>query len=239
MNLCEHLHRVVASLPLYKYPVVLEALPDNGIILTYEHGQAWGHGGDEPRIVHVGSHRDGNLAHRLSEHFLLDERKMDFTVNGAAPKDRSILRKTIGRALLNMAGDPYLAMLDVDFTKRINRDRFGGSRELEREKAVESAVTDYIRSRFSFRVIPVLEQNDRLGSCSLKSRIIATAAQCDSCCPTPDWLGNHAPDEKICHFGLWQVQQTRGDVLNEGDFEFLVRVTPERPTATSLGASPA
>ena len=218
MNSCERLHRIVSVLRLHTYPFSTEALPPNGIILMYERGQLWAHGGDEPRTVHVGTHRDGNLAHRLAEHFLLDERKMNFTTNGAAPKDRSILRKTIGRAILKKASDPYIAMWDIDFTTLRNRERYGASRELGKEKATEETVTDYIRSRLSFRVVPVAQHAARE---FLKARIIASLAQCDLCCPTKDWLGCHAPDERVGQSGLWQVQHTEGTPLSDEDFEML------------------
>ena len=221
MNACERLCRLSAPLPVYSYPFPSIALPRNGIILMYEQGQFWGHGGDEPRIVHIGTHRDGNLASRLAEHFSFDSEKMDVGEHGVSPKDRSILRKTIGRALLYKDRDPYLALWNIDFTTRANRDRYSSSRDLEKEKKIEVAVTAHLRSHFSCRIIPVVEEDDRMGKDSVTRRIIASVAQCDCCCPTPDWLGNHATDERICRFGLWQVQHTRGDVLCADDFQLL------------------
>jgi hypothetical protein len=52
-------------------------------------------------------------------------------------------------------------------------------------------------------------------------------AHCDCCTPTYDWLGNHSPpkkkkkNERIRQLGLWQVQHTKGSVLEADDFEFL------------------
>jgi hypothetical protein len=171
--------------------------------------------------VQVGTHKDGNLASRLAEQFLLDERKMDFTAQDAAPKDRSILRKGIGRALLNKAGDPYLSVWNFDLTERAGRDRYASFRDVEKEREVESAVTGYMRSKFSFRVIAAEAESERLGKGSLTRAMIATLAQCDRCSPTPDWLGNHAPDERIGKFGLWQVRYTQGAVLGPKDFTCL------------------
>jgi hypothetical protein len=221
MNGCEQLHRLLEAKPLIRYPYAPGSLPDNAVYFMYEDGQTWGHGGDQPRIVQVGTHKDGNLAPRLAEQFLLRERKMDFGLQDAAPKDRSILRKSIGRAFLNKAGDQYLPVWNLDLTGRAARDRFASSRDIEKEKEVESAVTEYMRSRFSFRVVEIPAESTRLGEGSITRRIIATVAQCDRCSPTSDWLGNHSPNERICQFGLWQVQHTRGGVLEAGDFEFL------------------
>lgn len=221
MNACERLCRLVNPLPVRSYPFSPDEFFTNGIILIYEQGQMWGHGGEKPRIAYVGTHRNGNLANRLSEHFLLDGKKMDFTEDGVAPKDRSILRKTIGRALLNKARDPYLATWNLDFTTRTNRDRYRNSRDVEKEKQIEFEVTEYIRSNFSYCVIPIIEEINRIGVGSITRRIIASVAQCGSCCTTRDWLGTYAPDERIRQFGLWQVQHTRGELLTNDDFELL------------------
>jgi hypothetical protein len=67
-----------------------------------------------PRIVRVGTHRDGNFGSRIAEHFLLNERKMAFTQDQPRPHDRSIFRCHIGGALLTKAGDPYLPVWAVD-----------------------------------------------------------------------------------------------------------------------------
>ncbi len=176
MNGCEQLHRLLEAKPLIRYPYAPDALPQNAVYFMYEDAQTWGHGRDEPRIVQVGTHKDGNLAPRLAEQFLLSERKMDFGVENAAPKDRSILRKSIGRAFLNKADDPYLPVWNLDLTERAARDRFASLRNIEKEKEIESAVTGYMRASFSFRIIEIPAESARLGESSITRRIIATLA---------------------------------------------------------------
>jgi hypothetical protein len=76
----------------------------------------WGHGGFRPRVVRIGTHKDGNFRSRIIEHYLLDESKMNFDSSKAAPRERSIFRKHIGRALLNKRQDDYLKVWEIDFT---------------------------------------------------------------------------------------------------------------------------
>jgi len=131
---CEWLHRKLESLPLVRYPFRQEALPQSGIYFSYEDGENWGHGSNRLRIVRVGTHKRKNFRSRISEHFLLDESKMDFGPSRPKPSDRSIFRKNIGRALLNRDRDPYLATWERDFIPAENRERFGHLRNIEKEK---------------------------------------------------------------------------------------------------------
>ena len=64
-------------------------------------GEIIDHGyGPKPRIARIGTHKN-NFQSRISEHFLLKESKMNFSIANPKPSDRSIFRKNIGRALLN------------------------------------------------------------------------------------------------------------------------------------------
>ena len=98
---CQYLHKQIERLPLIRYPFDITKLPDDGIYFFYEEGEVWGHGGSKPRIVRVGAHRNGNFKSRINDHFVLNGRKMIFNEMQSAPKERSIFRKNIGRALLN------------------------------------------------------------------------------------------------------------------------------------------
>jgi hypothetical protein len=104
---CTKLHQVLNSLSRYTFPQLSEELPSDGVSFLFESGQE-GHGGE--RIVHIGSHTgEGKLASRLREHVSLN-------------KDRSIFRKHLGRAMLQRAGDPYLAIWNLDFTTKKTRE---------------------------------------------------------------------------------------------------------------------
>ena len=98
--LCEWLHAKLEKLPRIRFPFELEELPENGIYFFYEDEEIWGHGGTKPRIVKIGTSRDGNFRSRIEEHYLLDKTKMKFDVTKPPPHDRSIFRSHIGRALL-------------------------------------------------------------------------------------------------------------------------------------------
>ncbi|MEW6181487.1 MAG: hypothetical protein AB1522_16360 [Chloroflexota bacterium] len=114
---CKWLHEKLEELPLIKYSFKLELLPENGIYFFYEIDEIWGHGGDKLRIVRVGTHKGNNFRSRISEHFLINEKKMNFDENSPKPSDRSIFRKNIGRAILNKKKDPYLKVWEIDFLR--------------------------------------------------------------------------------------------------------------------------
>ena len=92
-NQCKWLHEKLQQFPLTKFPFKLEQLPKNGIYFFYEIGETWGHGEKAQRIVRVGTHKDGNFRNRIKEHYLLDDKKMNFHEYKPKPSDRSIFRK--------------------------------------------------------------------------------------------------------------------------------------------------
>ena len=208
-DLCEWLHRTLDVLPLFSYPFDLKALPSNGIYFFYERGECCYHEGTKPRIVRIGTHRDGNFQSRIAEHFLLDERKMAFTQYQPAPHERSIFRKNIGRALLHKAGDSYLFVWEIDFTSRESRERNGHLRDINKEVATEKEVTRILRDNFSFRFIEVADQIQRMGIEGLERPLIGTLASCALCGPSPQWLGNYSPKPQIRESGLWLIQHLK------------------------------
>ena len=118
-ELCKWLHEQLEQLPIIKYPLKLEKLPENGIYFFYERDEIWGHDGCKLRIVRIGTHnKQGNFRSRIKEHYLLDESKMNFDKNMPKPSDRSVFRKNLGKALLNRDGDDYLSIWNIDFMTR-------------------------------------------------------------------------------------------------------------------------
>jgi hypothetical protein len=216
-NLCRLLHEQIEQQPLIRYPFKLHRLPRNGIYFFYEDGEIWGHGGNKPRIVRVGTHRDGNFRSRIAEHYLLSESKMKFDEDKAKPSDRSIFRKNIGRALLNRRGDSYLSIWEIDYMYRKKRALFRHLRDIKREKKVESEITEILRNNFSFRYIKIERQKERMGKSGLESRLVGTIARCRLCEPSKNWLGNHSPKEKIRMSGLWLVQHLGADEIDGDD----------------------
>lgn len=211
---CEWLHKQLEKLPLFRYPFDLNKLPDDGIYFFYERGETWGHGKNKPRIVRIGTHRSGNFKSRISEHYLLDERKMDFNSTQAAPRERSIFRKNIGRALLNKQKSNYLDIWEIDFTNKKSRKTKGHLRNIKLEKKIEGQISRILRENFSFRFIEI---KNEMGSEGLESRLIGTVAQCQLCKPSVRWLGQYSPKSEIRESGLWLVQHLRNKGLTNKD----------------------
>jgi len=148
---CRWLHEKLEQLPLVKFPFCLDELPENGIYFFYEQGETWGHGGIKPRIVRVGTHRDGNFRRRIAEHYLLNEAKTNFNKDKPKPSDRSIFRKNIGRALLKKNENPYLKIWEIDFMTRNNKMKFSNQRDINKEQETERQITELLRDNFAFR----------------------------------------------------------------------------------------
>jgi hypothetical protein len=225
---CEWLHEAFEQLPLFAYPYQPECIPPNGLYFLYESREHCTIGGtDLPRITRVGTHvGQANLPDRLAQHYMLDERRMNFGSDHPKPADRSIFRKNVGRALLNQASDPYLAVWEIDFTKKTNRRQYAHLREIDKESAVEVAISAYIRSSISFRFMAVDRLEDRR---RLEGRCIGALAYNPACRPSSNWLGNYSPLPKIREAGLWQVQH-----LANKKFDAYDRVQIETAIAGTL-----
>ena len=124
---CAWLHKILSSCHSVSYPFDVEKLPKNGIYFFYEQGALNAHD-DKLGIVRVGTHKGNNFRSRISEHYLLDGMRR-FNSNSPAPKDRSIFRKNIGRALLNKRNSTYLPIWEKDFTKKAVRQQYGHVKE--------------------------------------------------------------------------------------------------------------
>ena len=75
---------------------------------------------------------------------------MQFTVDQPPPHDRSMFRKHIGRALLNKTTDPYLAVWELNFATRKDRNENRHLRDIVREAQIEREVTRILRQTFRF-----------------------------------------------------------------------------------------
>ncbi len=227
-ELCTWLHKQLRELPPIQFPFQLGQLPRNGIYFFYEEGEIWGHGDDHPRIVRIGTHKDGNFRSRIREHFLLDETRMNFDATRPAPHDRSIFRKNLGRALLNKANDEYLRIWDIDFTPRRNRAEFGALRDIQKEQQIESKITQILSEKFSFKFIIIENQMNRMGAGGLESSLIGTVARCPLCKPSNDWLGNHSSKSQIKNSGLWQVQHLKAPKITTNDMDIIIQAIKRR-----------
>jgi len=214
---CKWLHEQLEQLPLFKYRFDENCLPLNGIYFFYEKGEIWEHGGGKQRIVRIGTANNCNFRQRIKEHYLLNNSKMNFNQNKPKPSDRSIFRKNIGRAILNKKGDNYIEIWEIDFIKKENRIEHGNERDIQKEKNIETEITNMIKNRFSFRFIIIDNQIIRKGCKELEGLFIGTVAGCESCKPSDNWLGKNSPVGKIRNSGLWQVQCLKANRINENN----------------------
>ncbi len=201
---CAWLHKQLEGLKPCRYSEELfedGQLPENGIYFFYQRGETWGHGGNKPRIVRVGTHRgQGNFPHRIGEHFLT--------------AGRSIFRGNIGRALLRRDGNEYLKIWTLDFIAKGKRLRGGSLAELEQEERIQRRVTQTLRKNFWFRFIVLNGSNQRK---EWESRLIGTVASCALCQPSGKWLGRGSPIPRICGGKMWLVQHVGSAGLSVGD----------------------
>jgi hypothetical protein len=202
-NLCEKLHSKVWALSSYQFDSLPSNLPSDGVYFCFERKENV-HGG--LRIARIGSHTGkGNLAARLREHI---------TVN----KDRSIFRKHIGRALLNRDRDPFLADWNVDLTTRKARDKHAHRIDFEKQNAIELRVSDYLRTAFTFAVLPM---SDCAQALNFEAAAIGSVSNCPQCKASSTWLGLSSPNSHIASSGLWQIRGLWGPGLTEGQLSAL------------------
>lgn len=205
-EICPELHRIFNFLPQHHFPFDVRKIPMNGIYVLFEEGEK-AHGTN--RIVRIGTHTGNDqLRSRLLQHFVMEN------------KDRSIFRKNIGRALLNEVKDPFLEQWELKLTSRAAKALYEYRVDQKKQKEVEHQVSEYIQSHFWFAVFPVSQKADRL---KWESRIISTVSLCQSCRPSPEWLGLYSPKEKIRESGLWIVNELYKEPLSHPEFDELNR----------------
>ena len=185
---CEKLHDEFSDLDRFCDDYQEKQMPNNGIYVVFESGEA-AHNTD--RIVRIGSHKSqGRLPGRIRDHFSPD-------------KDGSIFRKHIGRCILGARNDPFLKQWNIDLSDRSNYDRHAGKIDFERLERIEQEVSAYITANMSFAVIEAESKPERLVE---ELKMIATVARCADCAPSKNWLGLHHPDDKIRNSGLWNIK---------------------------------
>lgn len=184
---CNIIHKWFNEMKRFTFPFDKQEIPENGIYILFEKNE-FAHSTD--RIVRIGTHTgQNNLRSRLKEHFINEI------------KDRSIFRKNIGRCLLK--NDPFLK--DWDLTPLIREVRKNNPNiDFKKQEEIEKQVSQVIRDKFSFSIIPIDDKDKRL---NFESKIISTVSLCEECKPSKNWLGNFSPKEKIMKSGLWLVNE--------------------------------
>jgi hypothetical protein len=220
---CSWLHNQLKSLPLVKFPFDVKSLNSNCIYFFYEEDEMTDHGCCvNQRIVRIGTHKENNFQTRISEDFLLNESKLNFTIANPKPSDGSIFRKNIGRALLNKNNDYYLRIWNIDYTSKENRLKMNLMRNIEKEKQIESDISKTLRERFSFRFIVLEDPQKKIGKEGVESRLIDTVTSCNVCKASEGWLGRFSPIEEIRNGKLWLSQYLVSEDITDQDKEDIV-----------------
>lgn len=149
---------------------------------------------------------------------------MDFGKDKPKPSDRSIFRMNVGRALLNKNNDSYLKIWNIDFLPRNNRVKFRNQRNIEKEKLMEKEITEILKSRFCFRPIIVENEDERIGSKGIESKLIGTVSKCSECKPSENWLGCYSPIEQIKTSGLWLVQHLNANEITDCEMKIIAKL---------------
>ncbi len=201
---CMIMHKLFNSLPRYSWKDIEKVPFDDGIYLLFEEGEKY-QGLD--RVTHVGSNKsDGRLKDRLKDHFIKEK------------KDGSILRKSLGRALLNKVGHSYLEIWDMNMSNAKVKAMYGHLYDRLIEEGIEVEVTRMLRNHFTVALLQVKSSEDRL---RLKKGIIATLFNDGYFKPGPSWLGLNSPVKKISQSGLWNVQSLGSVPLTNQELEVI------------------
>lgn len=184
---CEKPHDKFSGLDKFCDDCQEKQMPDNGIYVVFEFGEA-AHNTD--RIVRIGSHRSqGRLPGRIHDHF-------------SPNKDNSIFRKHIGRCILRKRNDPFLKEWEKDHRELIKAG-LEETIDSERLERIEQEVSAHITANMSFAVIELENKPERLDE---ELKMIATVARCADCAPSKNWLGLHHPKSKIRNSGLYNIE---------------------------------
>lgn len=222
-EICKWLHEVLEKLPLIKIKSSfdIKELPKDGIYFFYEEGETWGHGGNKPRIVRIGSHKKGNFRTRIKSHYLFNESRIDkMSLDRPKPADGSIMRNHIGKALLAKRDRSYIDIWTKSLTSRENRTKYRALRNIELEKELEIEISKIIREKFSFRFIKVPNGSEVMGK-KFEGNIIGTLSHCSLCHKSNNWLGNNSNIDKIRESGLWLCQHLRDAPLDDNQKELI------------------
>lgn len=202
----ERLHILFNNLKKFTYPYDETQISKNGIYILFENGEYF-KGLD--RVVRIGSHTGNNrLFTRINEHYIKDDHR------------DSIFRKHLGRCFLTInKRTDYIDNWDLKIKKRVDKEKNYNRINWKLEKEYEQLITKYIRTNFSFIVIPNLtNENERL---RLEKGLIATLAQAIEKTSSEDWLGNYHPDKKVINYKLWNIHHLLGTQLTEREIEFI------------------
>jgi hypothetical protein len=110
-----------------------------------------------------------------------------------------------------------LRVWEIDFIGNINRANHSHLRNIQKERNIESQITELLRNRFYFRFIPIEGQEKRMGKIGIESRLIGTVTSCKLCKPSNYWLGRFSTKPQIKNGKLWLSQHLESIGLSDSD----------------------
>lgn len=190
----------------YEYPYNEGAISKNGIYIIFEKSELQN---NLNRVVRIGTHTGANrLFLRINEHYIGNDHR------------DSIFRKHLGRCFLTLDKRiDYIENWDLKIKKREDKAKNIEKINWALEEIYENRVTDYIKSNFTFVIIPKL--TDERKRTRLEEGLIATFAQSDDKIISENWLGKYHPDNKIRNSGLWNIQHINGMPLSDEEVKFI------------------
>lgn len=218
-DLCERIHDAVLALPaLYG---AKEAPSELGLCLFYQLGE---------RSAHAPSGRIVAVAASVNGRDRFDRRLRDVF---SGTRAQSHLRYYIGRGLLRSENPDHPCLAHWRPTGDACR----------RCASIEDQVSRLLDTTFSYRCVVVEEPVLRR---RLERALIATLSLCESCQPSPAWLGSKVDDWSVRASGLWNREHVFDHALlaTEADLATLERLTtrtqqrlwPERVAAVPAQA---
>jgi len=182
----ENIHRMFHEIREYTWKTLGDIPYSNGLYVVFERTEEYK---GFKRITKVGTHRgDGNLKNRLETDFIRED------------KNWSMLRKNIGRAILNKNNDPYLKIWDMDTGTTETRLRYADQMDEVKERDIEKRITMFLRDQVTFAVLEVESWYERM---RIEEAIVATLNRDPEFIPSDNWFGRFSPEYAIRNSGLW------------------------------------
>ncbi|MEG0856616.1 MAG: hypothetical protein RSG52_09050 [Terrisporobacter sp.] len=213
----EKLHILFNSMNKYSFGNLDDIPFTNGVYIILDKKEKYE---GMSRIVRVGTHSGENrLIVRLKKHFK----------EGA--KDESVLRKNIGKAILDYNNLDYITIWSINFNDKRNEKKYSHLRNIEYEKNLEKMITYYMKERFEFVCFEIFEEEARN---RLVEGILSTLAIDENFVCSEIWLGNYSPVETIRNGGVWVNEELNKEKLNDREIrEIIAMCVASNQTATS------
>lgn len=111
-----------------------------------------------------------------------------------------------------------MTIWELDTTSRAEKSKNGQLIDKILEKELEKQISKYIQDNLSFTVFEEPDKEKRL---YWESIIISTLACSTDINISNNWLGRFSPKDKICKYGLWQVNELKNKSLDLYEFNEL------------------